>query len=143
EDRHNRGGLQRVHLERRLDEWVGVLRSRAGTRFAARDPDASRAISELRIPLLVVAVRPGLLVRRLPPEQRDAPADRQEARPNDQHEIQLRDPVSLTRTGRVSRGSHDGIRPSAGAVSLCEPPASPPPGPDPPPPARACSPRTG
>src|SRR2546422_10992561 len=75
------------------------------------------AVSELRIPLLVVAVRPGLLVRRLPPEQRDAPADRQEGRAGHQREIRLPDPVSLTRTRRVPRGSHDGIRPPAGALS--------------------------
>src|SRR2546422_5166605 len=64
------------------------------------------AVSELRIPLLVVAVRPGLLVRRLPPEQRDAPADRQEGRAGHQREIRLPDPVSLDRKSTRLNSSH-------------------------------------
>src|SRR5438552_16668327 len=67
---------------------------------------------------LPVRTRP--VVRWRPPQHGDAAADRQEDRAGDQREVRFGDPSdhALTRTRPVRRGSDNGIRLTAGAVSL-------------------------
>ena len=89
-------GLQFVHPQHGQRQQLGVLGPQPDARLAARQRWAGRPVPRLRRPVLRVAVRPRVLLRRLPSQRRHPPAHRAPPRPGDQREIRLGDPRSLS-----------------------------------------------
>ncbi len=103
----HRDGVRRIHPERGHGPRLGICELERDLRFAAhggtrRLPD--RTVSEHQRRVQWVAIRPGVLVRRLPPEHRLASVDRQEDRAGDQRILSVGDPghYARSRAGSVS-----------------------------------------